>query len=217
MSSTRLEVRHGTDGASVRSAARRAGAAIAAVMLAPLAAGCAQKGSVVLLPSQDEHASVSVRQDEREVVLDKPYAAARQMSTGGPQPYTSNAQEVQALFGAALAAQPKRPTTFTLYFEEGTEEFTPESKRILDSVLGEIATYPVPDIVVVGHTDAVGNDKVNDELSLRRAGIVRAALLARGVAPDGIVTVGRGKRQPRKATADGVAEPLNRRVEIVVR
>jgi outer membrane protein OmpA-like peptidoglycan-associated protein len=42
-------------------------------------------------------------------------------------------------------------------------------------------------------------------------------LIARGVAPGNVVAVGRGKREPAVPTADGVAEPRNRRVEILVR
>ena len=47
--------------------------------------------------------------------------------------------------------------------------------------------------------------------------MVRKALVARGIAPQNIVVVGRGKREPIVATADDVAEPRNRRVEILVR
>jgi outer membrane protein OmpA-like peptidoglycan-associated protein len=46
---------------------------------------------------------------------------------------------------------------------------------------------------------------------------VRAMLIAQGVAPASIATVGRGKRELLIPTPDGVAEPRNRRVEIVVR
>jgi outer membrane protein OmpA-like peptidoglycan-associated protein len=46
---------------------------------------------------------------------------------------------------------------------------------------------------------------------------VQAVLVGRGIGADNIVAVGRGKREPAVPTADGVAEPRNRRVEIVVR
>ena len=133
-------------------------------------AGCAlQTGTVVLLPEKDgRNAAVTVRQGTEEVVLEEPYAAARQ-TTQGPRAYKSSPEEVQALFGPALAAQPGRPTSFTLYFVEGGDEFTDASRQILDNVFAEIAKHPVPDIVVVGHTDAVGSDTVNDALALRRA------------------------------------------------
>jgi OmpA-OmpF porin, OOP family len=131
--------------------------------------------------------------------------------------YRSDPKEVDARFGAALAAQPIRAKSFTLYFLEGQDEFTVESKEIFETVFAEIARYPVPDLVVVGHTDKVGSDQFNDALALRRAEAVRTTLIVRGVAPANITTVGRGKREPLIPTADGVAEPRNRRVEIVVR
>ena len=194
------------------------GRGIGIALLAAFLAACAhQTGTVVLLPEKDGRStSVTVMQGNEQIVLDQPYAAVRQTSSG-MNAYVSNAQEVQALFGAALAAQPSRPTSFTLYFIEGKDEFTDASKQILADVLAKIATYAVPDIVVIGHTDRVGSDTSNDALALRRAETVRAMLIARGISPAGIVVAGRGEREPLVPTADGVAEPRNRRVEMVVR
>jgi outer membrane protein OmpA-like peptidoglycan-associated protein len=187
-------------------------------VLALLLGGCAsQQGAVVLLPQPDGRPSaVTVAQGSGQVVLEQPYAAA-QLTSGGPQPYQTNAQEVQAQFGAALAARPMAPAQFTLYFVEGKDEFTEESKRLIDGVFAEIAKRPLPDVMVIGHTDTVGSDAVNDPLSRQRAEIVRSALLARGIAVDKVVVVGRGKREPVVPTADGVPEARNRRVEILVR
>ena len=70
---------------------------------------------------------------------------------------------------------------------------------------------------MAGHTDTVGTDQYNDALSLRRAERVRALLIGRGIAPDSVGAIGRGKRELRVPTPDGVAEPRNRRVEITVR
>ena len=193
--------------------------AIASLLLAALLAACASKpqGTVVLLPNSDgRDTALQVRQVGGELLLDKPYAAA-QLTDRGPVAASSSAEQVQARFGAALAARPLPPQQFTLYFVEGKDEFTDESKRAFDSVFGEIARRPVPDVLVIGHTDKVGTDVFNDALSRQRAEVVRRALLARGIAPDNIVVVGRGKREPVVPTADGVAEARNRRVEILVR
>jgi OmpA-OmpF porin, OOP family len=190
----------------------------AALLLAALLGACAtQSGTVVLLPEKDgRDAAVTVQQGERSLVLDRPYAAA-EFTSSGPQPITSSAADVQKRYGAALAAQPMRPTSFTLFFVENTDTLTEASQRTLDGVIAEIARYPVPDIVVVGHTDLVGTDAANDVLARKRAEAVRSVLLARGIASGSVVAVGRGKREPAVPTADGVAEPRNRRVEIVVR
>jgi outer membrane protein OmpA-like peptidoglycan-associated protein len=192
---------------------------LAALLLVALLAACASKpqGTVVLLPdAQGRDTAVTVRQDGGELLLDKPYAAA-ELTSQGPLKARSNAEQVQAQFGSALAARPLPPQQFTLYFVEGKDEFTDESKLAFDSVFNEIARRPVPDVLVIGHTDKVGTDAFNDPLSRQRAEVVRRALVTRGIAADNIVVVGRGKREPIVATADGVAEARNRRVEILVR
>jgi outer membrane protein OmpA-like peptidoglycan-associated protein len=189
-----------------------------AVVAAALVAGCAApKETIVLLPNPaGRETAVTVTQGERQVVLAQPYAGAR-LSRGGAEAFASNAQEVQVRYGAALAAQPLPPAQFTLFFIEGKDEFTDDSKRIVDSVFAEIAKRPVADVIVIGHTDTVGTDAANDLLSRQRADVVRAAFAARGLAADKVVAIGRGKRELAVPTGDGVAEPRNRRVEILVR
>lgn len=190
----------------------------AAFVAAIVVAACAgPKETVVLLPNPaGQDTSVTVTQGTRQVVLAQPYAGAR-LGRGGAEAFPSNAQEVKARYGSALAAQPLPPAQFTLFFVEGKDEFTEESKRIVDSVFAEIARRPIADVLVIGHTDSVGNDAANDVLSRQRAEVVRAAFAARGLADDNVVAIGRGKRDLVVPTGDGVAEPRNRRVEILVR
>jgi outer membrane protein OmpA-like peptidoglycan-associated protein len=196
-----------------RRSRRAAGGLAVAVLL-----GCAgPKESVVLLPSPTgQQTAVSVTQGSRQLLLTQPYAGAR-MDRGGLEAYPSSESEVQARYGAALAAQPVPPAQFTLFFVENKDEFTDESKLIVDSVFAEIARRPVPDVVVIGHTDTVGNDASNDALSRQRAEVVRNAFVARGLGADKVVVIGRGKREPAVPTGDGVSEARNRRVEILVR
>jgi outer membrane protein OmpA-like peptidoglycan-associated protein len=192
---------------------------LAALLLAALLAACASRpqGTVVLLPdAQGKDTAVLVRQDGGELLLDQAYAAA-ELTSRGPLKASSSAAQVQAQFGAALAARPLPPLQFTLYFVEGKDEFTDESKRAFDGVFAEIARRPVPDLLVIGHTDRAGTDAFNDALSRQRAEVVRRALVARGLTAENIIVVGRGEREPIVATADGVAEARNRRVEILVR
>ena len=171
----------------------------------------------MLLPEPGGKASaLVVTQGGKEVLLDRPYAGAT-LAASGPQKYSASEADVQARFGTALTALPGRPAQFTLYFIEGKNEFTDGSKRSIDNVFTEIASRPVPDVLVIGHTDTVGTDAYNDVLSRQRAEVVRNALIERGIAPGNVVAIGRGKREPIVPTADGVAEPRNRRVEILVR
>ena len=174
--------------------------------------------NVVLLPQADGRpASVAVTRGDKQVVLAQPYEAVREGATGRLTAYGSNPQEVQARFGAALAAQPARAEAVTLYFVEGKDVLTDGSRRLVDSTLAEIARRPVPDVLVVGHTDTVGSHAANDALALQRANAIRSELIRLGVPPDNVQAIARGKRAPVVPTADGVAEPRNRRVEIIVR
>ena len=179
--------------------------------------GACPTGTVVLLPEKDgRHTAVAVKQGDREILLEEPYAGAR-VTPVGPRAYRSSAQEVESQFGPALAARPSRAASFTLYFVEGKNEFTEESRLVVDRILSEIALRPVPDVLVVGHTDLVGSDPFNDALGQQRAETVRSALIRLGIPQSDIHAISRGKRAPAVPTADGVAEPRNRRVEIIVR
>jgi len=70
---------------------------------------------------------------------------------------------------------------------------------------------------VIGHTDTVGSQDANDRLAETRAKAMQAELERLGIDPESIKASGRGERELKVQTADDVAEPLNRRVEIQVR
>lgn len=209
----RAEVRKGRG----RACAALVGALLSACAAPPPAATPAPVDSVILLPEKDGRSTaVTLRQGGAQVVLDQPYAGAR-TGPAGPQPFASSAAEVQARFGAALAAQPPRPASFVLYFVEGRDTLTDESKAVVEKVFAEIAARPAPDVAVIGHTDSVGAQAANDSLSLQRAESIRRELIRRGIPAENVQASGRGERELLVPTADNVAEARNRRVEIIVR
>lgn len=196
------------------------------LMGAAMFAGCASApkpkpapvDAVVLLPHADgTTGAVVVKQGARSVVLDSAYASARSGGDGVPKAGRETEASVKKEFGAALAAAPPAPVSFVFYFLTGSNEFTDDSKANVTRLLEEMARRPSPEITVIGHTDRVGTDQANDELSLQRARRVRDMLLERGVSGERISVAGRGEREPLVPTADGVAEAKNRRVEISVR
>jgi outer membrane protein OmpA-like peptidoglycan-associated protein len=176
------------------------------------------KERVVLLPQPDGASSaVAVVSPRGELILDAPYAAADVFVDGTLARAEESAASVQSRFGAALAARPPPPVSFTVYFVFDTDELTAASRAQFDRIKSELATRPAPEIVVIGHTDRVGGLEYNDELSRKRAQTVRAALIQAGIGPGGIEVAGRGEREPAVPTADDVDEERNRRVEITVR
>jgi outer membrane protein OmpA-like peptidoglycan-associated protein len=116
-----------------------------------------------------------------------------------------------------MEALPGVPASFILYFLEGKDELTLESKVELDKVFGELKRRPLPDIVVIGHTDTVGGLDYNDKLSRARADRLREMLMELGIPGERLQAAGRGKRELLVPTDDNVSEARNRRVEINVR
>jgi OOP family OmpA-OmpF porin len=205
------------------------GGLVLGVLALALLGACAQQPtrgfgpgvSVVVLPKPpDGHVGAVVVHPlggGKPVLLDKPYVEANLRDTKTVRMSPVDKKSVDQTFGKALAALPAQPTSFLVYFVEGTDELNPDAKRAIDGVFAEIAKRPAPEIAVVGHTDFVGTDQYNDTLSLQRAVRVRDLLVRRGIPAKIIQTAGRGKREPLIPTSNAVAEPRNRRVEIIVR
>ncbi len=101
-------------------------------------------------------------------------------------------------------------------FESNSAVLLPESYRTLDKIADVLLHYPSMKLIVEGHTDDVGSDDYNDELSLARAGAVKEYLVQLGVYPDFIRVKGYGKRRPVVYGTSNEARSLNRRVEFVL-
>jgi outer membrane protein OmpA-like peptidoglycan-associated protein len=191
-------------------------AAIAiAVLLALFLLNRPPSETVVVLPSADGHTgTVVVQRGEERQILNQPYAASR---SGDQAVVRLSPGEVRQSFGAALQALPAAPTLFLLYFITGTDELTGESKADLQRILSALKQRPVPDVMVIGHTDTVGGAESNDRLSAQRAERVKGFLVEIGIPAGRIQTAGRGERELLIPTPSNVEEPRNRRVEINVR
>jgi len=194
-----------------------------------LAAGCAAPPPpkppavasslfVVVPASDDGHVGkIVVTRNGESRLIETAYAGERVKSDGSLEAVKLSEPEVRAAFGTTLEALPGRPASFIVYFLEGRDELTPESRAELDKVLAELKRRPLPDIVVIGHTDTVGGLTYNDRLSLARAERVRAMMVQLGIPAERIEAAGRGEREPLVPTEDNTSEPRNRRVEINVR
>jgi outer membrane protein OmpA-like peptidoglycan-associated protein len=199
-----------------RAVVLAAAAALSACQSPPKPAAAPE--TVVVLPGPDGRTgTVVVERGGQRTVLDKPYAASRTGADAAPGAATLSEQEVRNTFGTTLASMPARPASFLLYFVTGTDALTDESRGELGRMLEELKRRPSPDILLIGHTDRVGQVEQNDRLSLQRAERVKADLISQGLPAGRITTAGRGEREPVVPTADGVDEPRNRRVEINVR
>ena len=153
----------------------------------------------------------------KEIVLHSAYAGEHIDSPGEMRPITYGADSAQREFSSVTVVMPGRPAPFLLYFLGGKDELTPNYEGEIERVFGGIAASPYLEILVIGHTDAVGNAEFNDSLSRQRAQRARDDLIKRGIAVDHTAVLSRGKREPLVPTPEGVSEPSNRRVDINVR
>ncbi|MEO8544756.1 MAG: OmpA family protein [Burkholderiaceae bacterium] len=99
-------------------------------------------------------------------------------------------------------------------FDTGRSDIKPNLRPILDQFASGLANQPNTEVRIIGHTDNVGSDAVNNPLSLQRAQSARDYLTSRGVNASRIMIEGRGEHEPiaTNATAEGRAH--NRRVEV---
>lgn len=196
----------------------------AVLLAAVLAAGCATPQAPVapalfaVVPGNNGHiGAITVERGKDKRVIDTAYGGQRLTADGALETVKLTPQQVREAFGPTLDALPGRPASYTLYFLEGKDELTTESRSELDKVFRDLKRRPLPDIVVIGHTDTVGGLAFNDRLSLARAERLREMLVGLGIPSDRVQAAGRGKRELLVPTEDNVSEPRNRRVEINVR
>ena len=187
-----------------------------------VAAGCAcapvTPALFVVVPGSNGHVGkIVVQSGMSTAVIDSAYGAQRVRGDGRIEAARLTEGEVREMFGTTLAALPGKPTSYILYFLEGKDELTAESKVELETVSSELRQRPLPDIMVIGHTDTVGNLEFNDRLSRQRADRLREMLVELGIPAERIQAAGRGKRELLVPTEENVSEARNRRVEINVR
>lgn len=180
------------------------------------------KVSVVLLPQKDAQGqpiatAVEVKTGTQSAVLNQPFALVETTAEGKLTQRTASINEIQARYADLLRVQPPSAESSTLNFLPNKAELTPESEQQLAELIQRARVRAGGEIIVVGHTDRTGTLEQNDALSLKRAQAVAARFKAQGFPESLITAVGRGEREPLIPTADEVAEPRNRRAEIIIR
>jgi len=101
-------------------------------------------------------------------------------------------------------------------FDFGKSELKPQFYRALNNVAATLASYDQTIVEVVGHTDSIGSDAVNQRLSEQRAAAVGNYLIAQGVQRARFEIHGVGKQYPIADNSTEAGRALNRRVEIRV-
>ncbi len=116
---------------------------------------------------------------------------------------------LQARLSEAAARTP-------IEFESGGDRITEDSATTLDQIASFLSTNPNIRIQIIGHTDSDGDEVANLNLSTLRAEAVRSQLVARGIDPERLLTLGYGEYDPVADNITQEGKKRNRRIEFLV-
>ena len=171
---------------------------------------------VVLLPDASGNVGqVSVQSPRGEQKITNANQAV--LIDGSGPGFVVSPEQLQKDFGAALAASPRMPEQFLLYFESGGADLTADSEKLLVDLVERSRNRQSLDLSVVGHTDTQGSAEGNEALALQRAQSIAIRLSSMGIASTAISIESHGERNLLVPTPDETVEPRNRRVEVTLR
>jgi outer membrane protein OmpA-like peptidoglycan-associated protein len=103
-----------------------------------------------------------------------------------------------------------------ILFPFNSTEILPDGRTNLQQLASSLEKYPNSDILIVGHTDSVGTDAYNNDLSQRRALAAQSYLQSLGVPATRLQATGRGESEPIQSNDTDAGRAQNRRVEIAI-
>lgn len=190
---------------------------LAILMLIFLLCACAPKTTVILVPDDDGtvgQVQVKGTTGEQNLTAVNEYT---QVTDSPAAPKIMTQADIDRNFGRSLAAMPASPQSFLFYFATGATEPDADSLAQLGDVLKAIRARTLPNVMIIGHSDRMGDPAHNQKLSMARAAVIERILAAQGVDPSIMSLSGHGENDPIVPTDPGVAEPRNRRVEVFLR
>lgn len=105
---------------------------------------------------------------------------------------------------------------FVVYFGFDEWFLSAEALEVLSTAIDAARAGGHSKLIAAGHTDTSGSSYYNDDLSVRRAEIVKITLVEMGALPGAVEVIGYGESRPAVQTGDGVREPLNRRTVVTL-
>jgi OmpA-OmpF porin, OOP family len=135
-----------------------------------------------------------------------------------PPPAPVDAPRAAPVPVPAPAAPVQEKVTFAAdaFFDFAKSNLKPDAQAKLADLVEKTKGVSLEVIIAVGHTDSVGNDALNNKLSIARAEAVKSFLTGKGIEKNRVYTEGKGSKQPvaDNKTTEGRAK--NRRVEVEV-
>ena len=119
--------------------------------------------------------------------------------------------------GTRIEASAPPTVRLPIFFEFNSTKLRPEAAALLDKVGAALASDELGEFrfSVEGHTDSIGTENANIQLSQARAAAVKAYLIAQGVPEERLATTGHGEASPVGANETDEGRQRNRRVELI--
>jgi outer membrane protein OmpA-like peptidoglycan-associated protein len=152
--------------------------------------------------------------DNHSILLGFTYKFAKPAPVVAPTPVAAPAPAPAPAPVAKPAPAPQK--NFLVFFDFNKADITPQAASVISQAVAAAKAGNAAKVDLTGHADRSGSDKYNMALSLKRANAVKASMVKQGIPADQISVVAKGESQPLVSTPDGVREPQNRRVEIVL-
>ena len=103
-----------------------------------------------------------------------------------------------------------------ILFATNSSTLTTTSQTSLRNFAANLKVNDQTDLLIIGHTDNTGSDRINDPLSLNRASSVRSFLAGQGVSSNRMRVEGKGSREPVADNSTAAGRKENRRVEVYI-
>ena len=145
--------------------------------------------------------------------------AAKQNAEREAEAAQRTAADLEAQLRELQAKQTDRGLVLTLgdvLFDSGQATLKPGAASTIERLASFLEQSPERSVAIEGHTDSMGSDSYNLSLSENRANSVKAALVAKGISAQRIVSVGKGEGVPVASNDSSAGRQQNRRVEIIV-
>jgi outer membrane protein OmpA-like peptidoglycan-associated protein len=179
------------------------------------AAAEAERQKVILQAREQEASNARSQAEAARQQAD----AAKQQAQIAADAAQRNAADLEAQLRDLQAKQTDRGIVLTLgdvLFDSGQSTLKPGAGSTIDRLAAFLTQAPERSVAIEGHTDSMGSDEYNMNLSENRALSVKSALIAKGIDPNRVVAVGKGEGVPVASNDNSAGRQQNRRVEIIV-
>lgn len=176
------------------------------------------KTEIILLENEKKNSSIIVTSNSKQMLLDKPnsYYELLNIESLSSEKKVLSKDEVDLKFGNLIQNSVKSPVSMLFYFTDGVN-LDEKSKEKLLSIKDVILSRTPCEVDIIGHADRLGDDNYNIKLSLKRAKVLENFIKEQNLPIAKLEVESYGENDPIIPTEDGVKEPLNRRVEVLVK